>query len=183
MQKNRFPIQKAKNHPMKMLLPIFLLLPALAFGAGSLCESGEQILFSCGVGKGGKQVSLCGSRRLEKNLGYLQYRFGRPGKIELAFPAAREGSLEQFRYAHYFRFQVDRTAVSFANGGFRYSLFSSYDGEEKPAVQEEGVTVAQQGEPDKESSLVCRKPVVSRLSQLEAVLPCDKDSDIAACGD
>lgn len=127
---------------MKKLVLFLVLLPTIAYGAGSLCDNDEQVLFSCSVGKAGKLVSLCGSRKLEKGVGYLQYRYGTPKNIELTFPSAKSGSLEKFRYVHYFRFQVDRTFVSFSNGGFEYSVFSNYDGEEEPPVQEEGVMVS-----------------------------------------
>lgn len=159
-----------------------LLLPTAAL-AGSLCETGEQALFSCSTGKAGKLVSLCASPHLDKSAGYLQYRFGKPGKIELAFPADRAGSLEKFRYAHYFRFQVDRTTVSFSNDGFDYSLFTHYDGEEKPAVQAKGVWVTNKAQPDKEIEILCKGQAVSRLEQLENVLPCDTQSEIASCGE
>ena len=47
---------------------------------GSLCARGEEVIFSCGVGR--KMVSVCGGRRPAP---HAQYRFGLPGDIELAF--------------------------------------------------------------------------------------------------
>src|ERR1044071_2779627 len=60
----------------------------------SLCARTEQIIFSCLTKRSGssspttpaKIVSLCASRDLDKERGYLQYRYGLPGKVELEFP-------------------------------------------------------------------------------------------------
>jgi hypothetical protein len=109
--------------------------------SGSLCSMSEKVIFSCAVKTGGKTVSLCASKDVTADRGYIQYRFGRPAKIELEYPASKEGSQKQFRYSHYFRAQVDLTEVSFSSGDFNYTVFDSYNGEEKPAISEEGVTV------------------------------------------
>ena len=108
---------------------------------GSLCGKGEKVVFSCSVKGSSRIVSLCSSIKLTKTEGYLQYRFGLPGKIELEYPKERAGSLKQFEYSHYFRAQVDRTTISFSVNGYSYSIFDNYEGEEKPIVWDEGLTV------------------------------------------
>src|SRR6187401_870618 len=75
--------------------------------AGTLCEQTEKIVFSCPIVNSRKIVSLCSSKELTKEKGYLQYRFGVPGKIELEFPNQREQTPKAFKYSHYFRAQVD----------------------------------------------------------------------------
>ena len=50
--------------------------------AGSLCEKGEKIVFSCPIGRSAKIVSLCSSNELTKERGYLQYRFGLSARHE-----------------------------------------------------------------------------------------------------
>src|SRR6185503_12999879 len=80
---------------------------------GSLCENTEKVVFSCGIAKPAKIVSLCSSKELTKDRGYLQYRFGLPGKIELEFPKEREQTQSAFKYSHYFRAQFDQTEISF----------------------------------------------------------------------
>jgi len=74
--------------------------PASQTQTGSLCESTEKIVFSCTGGKAAKIVSLCSSKELTKDRGYLQYRFGLPGKIELEFPKQREQTQQAFKYSH-----------------------------------------------------------------------------------
>ena len=142
--------------------------PILQKSTPTLCAADEQIIFSCPIKRSAKIVSLCASQNLTKQAGYLLYRFGLPGKIELEFPQSRSGSQQLFQYSHYFRAQFDQTGITFANGGYEYTIFHDYNGEEKPAIEESGVRVTASG---KETSLICAsKPKVS-LGNLEDVLP------------
>ncbi len=56
----------------------------------SLCSPGERVVFSAFAEGSNKLVSICSSSPLNESRGYLQYRFGRPGKIELQFPRSGE---------------------------------------------------------------------------------------------
>src|SRR5690349_4637553 len=108
-------------------------LVASSLVATSLCAKDEKVIFSCSLKRSMKTVSLCSSSKLTRESGYLQYRFGRPGKVELEFPNNRAGSLKAFKYSHYFRAKVDYTEISFIRNGFTYAVFDDYNGEEKPA--------------------------------------------------
>jgi hypothetical protein len=136
----------------------------------SLCARDERIIFSCPVRKPAKIVSLCASKNLTSDRGYLQYRFGLPGKVELEFPKDRTGTQQQFRYTHYFRAQVDMTEISFTNNGYQYAITDDYNGEEKPAQSIQGVGVTAPGKP-KEVSLTCRVKPKANYADLQAVLP------------
>ena len=114
---------------------------ASRLAAASLCAKDEKIVFSCSLKRSMKIVSLCSSQKLSKDGGYLQYRFGAPDKIELEFPNNRPDSLKVFKYSHYFRAMVDYTEISFSRNGYTYTVFDEYNGEEKPAVSEQGLTV------------------------------------------
>jgi uncharacterized protein len=59
--------------------------------AQSHCSNEEITLFSCRLKKQ-KTVSVCASTNVSANAGYLQYRFGRIGQIELVLPPAPAGS-------------------------------------------------------------------------------------------
>lgn len=176
---------------MSMRVPtlIIVLLAAVLFGArssdsvgsaagfqpgalqpNSLCARDEKIIFSCPVKKPAKIVSLCASKDLTSDKGYLQYRFGLPGKIELEFPKDRTGTQQQFQYSHYFRAQVDMTEISFTNNGYQYQITDDYNGEEKPAQSIQGIMVTAPGKP-KEVSLSCRTKPKADYSDLQAVLP------------
>ena len=137
---------------------------------GTLCESGERIIFSCPVKRPAKIVSLCASKDLTNERGYVQYRFGLPGNVELEYPKERTGTQEKFRYSHYFRAQFDLTEISFTNGGYEYQITDDYNGEEKPAQLIQGVSVTAPGKP-KEVSLSCRTKPKADYTDLQAVFP------------
>ncbi len=145
--------------------------------ANSLCSQTEHIIFSCRVRRlrsrvgtsSGKIASLCASPDLDKDRGYLQYRFGLPGRVELEYPRSREGTQQLFQYVHYMRYQVDLTEINFAVGGYQYQIFDTYNGEEKPAVSEEGVTVKSTDDAA-EANYVCNSKAQADYSTIGNIL-------------
>jgi hypothetical protein len=136
----------------------------------TLCATDERVIFSCPVKRPAKIVSVCASKDLTGARGYLQYRFGLPGKIELEYPKDRQDTQQRFHYTHYFRAQFDLTEIAFTIDGYEYSVFDDYNGEEKPAVISRGVSVTAPGKP-KEVSFLCRLKPQADYSDLQAVLP------------
>ncbi|CAG1771015.1 hypothetical protein BAC2_01423 [uncultured bacterium] len=165
-------------------LPASLLVPAMGQCAnpppGPLCGPDERVFFDCVVAakKGPKRVSLCGSKNPADKGGYLQYRFGRAGALELEYPAQRGDPRTAFRYSHYVRPQVSRTAVGFTQAGATYWVFDSYEGDVKPAVREQGVEVSPPGQAGKSVTLRCARAAKSDMDSLESVLPCAKDDPL-----
>jgi len=159
--------------------PVVLALACLdSLAAASLCGPAEAVVFSCVVEPSRKTASLCASRDLGENRGHLAYRFGAQGRVELEFPRrGTPSSAEQFRYAHYFRSQVDRTEISFRIGEHSYTVFSYFDGEAKPASSE-GVRVAR-GKVKREFR--CTGPSSADFTKLESAVPCDEGNALAAC--
>lgn len=137
--------------------------------AGSLCEKDEKIVFSCPITKPAKIVSLCSSKQLTKEQGYLQYRFGLPGKIELQFPKQREHTQTAFKYSHYFRAHFDLTEISFTQAGHQYAIFDDYNGEEKPIRHEQGIKITPPN--GKELTLTCRGKAKAQYGDLAEVFP------------
>ncbi|WMJ08867.1 hypothetical protein [Nitrosomonas sp. sh817] len=91
------------------------LIPIHGWAAGSHCQPHEQIIFSCSLGK--KTVSVCASKDLSADNGYLQYRFGQPGRIELNLPALPQSApVNQF---------VQARSLMFSGGGGGYLRFIS----------------------------------------------------------
>jgi heat shock protein HslJ len=134
----------------------------------SLCGTDEQIIFSCRLKRPARIVSLCASPDLQRDQGYLQYRFGLPRRIELEYPEERQGTQKWFEYTHYFRFEVDLTEINFSIEGNRYQIFHAYNGEEKPRVIQYGVTITP---PTRESvSYHCRTKPKADYSKLDVVL-------------
>lgn len=148
---------------LSLVLVVAAVTQAHAARAQSLCAKDETTYFSCPTGNG-RSINLCG-----KPAQTLQYRFGKPGRVELAFPAQAEHGFDAFRYAHYMRSQVDRFELRFDNAGTEYVLFDYMESGRRDA----GVGVTQGG---KEISVSCRRPVRSRLGELEGKLKCDAES-------
>ncbi|HYX31421.1 MAG TPA: hypothetical protein VE863_23010 [Pyrinomonadaceae bacterium] len=143
---------------------------AVVLQPNSLCAKDERIIFSCPIKRPAKIVSVCASKDLTSERGYIQYRFGLPEKIELEFPKERQDSQQKFQYSHYFRAQVDLTEISFTINGYEYQVTDDYNGEEKPAQRIQGVMVTAPGKP-KEVSFVCGTKPKADYADLQAVLP------------
>lgn len=143
---------------------------AAGLQAGTLCAKNERVIFSCPIKSPAKIVSLCASKDLTSDRGYLQYRFGLPEKIELEFPKERTGTQQKFQYSHYFRAQVDMTEIGFSINGYQYQITDDYNGEEKPAQTVQGVVVTAPGKP-KDVSFSCRIKPKADYADLQTVLP------------
>lgn len=146
----------------------------------SLCTADETTFFSCAIGHHGKWVSLCGKGDVAGKNGQLRYRFGRPKRLELSYPKTGEGT-SSFTYAHYSRYQVDSTTVSFVNGQYRYSLFDDYEGDTSPATHQQGVEVGHRNSDNEPVTLSCTTPAISHLQRLQKILPCDSDDALSDC--
>ena len=114
----------------------------------SLCAPDERIIFSCPVEKSTKIVSVCASNDLASDRGYLQYRFGLPGKIELEYPHDRKGTQEKFQYSHYPGSQLEhaRTHIHFNIDGDEYKVFDESYNEDTSIL---GVGVTAPGKTEK----------------------------------
>ena len=91
--------------------------------AQSHCIADEIPVFTCKIGK--KIASICASKVLNENSGYLQYRFGEKHKVELEIPPTEnyKPALVGYKsatcascYANYLRF---------TSGDFRYYVFNA----------------------------------------------------------
>jgi len=136
----------------------------------TLCAADEHVIFSCVLRQPAKIVSMCASKDLTNEKGYLQYRFGMPEKIELKFPQDRTNTQQQFEYSHYFRARVDMTEINFTVNGVSYSVFDDYNGEEKPEVSEQGVSINWPGTNKKEVRYLCSSKPKADYADLQDVL-------------
>ena len=143
---------------------------ALALQPNTLCAKTERVIFACALRRPAKIVSVCASKDLTRETGYLQYRFGLPAKVELEYPKDRAGSQQKFAYTHYFRAQVDLTEIKFSVNGVEYSVVDDYNGEEKPPQSLEGLTINWPGTEKKEVRYTCRTKPKSDYTDLQAVL-------------
>lgn len=89
--------------------------------AGTLCNRDETVIFSCMVSPT-KTLSVCGNS--SEPHPYLQYRFGKANKLELAYPTLRDDSASKFNYSYNHEKTSGLTTyeLSFTNEGFTYAI-------------------------------------------------------------
>ena len=137
----------------------------------SLCQSKEQVIWNCTTTKN-KIASVCASKVVTDEKGYVQYRFGTSGKIELELPKSQTNSQNFFRYSRYTRPLVTMLTLTFENNGFSYEIHDDDNSEEKPPIRAASIDVTNG---DKSSSITCRQPVSGSLMKLETVVPKNED--------
>jgi hypothetical protein len=98
--------------------------------AASHCEKSEVTIWSCRAGS--KLYSLCASRHLDRQNGYLEYRAGKPRFIEFRFPAPGVRPSEAF----HFGLLAHGASLSFENGAYAYDISEDLKGE--PVVSVHG---------------------------------------------
>lgn len=149
---------------------VYSSTPSESMKARSLCATGERVVWSCETVKERKLASLCGSTDLDRAHGYLQYRFGQVGQIELEFPRERVNTQSAFKYSRYTRPLVTMLKLEFVNNGFTYTISDDSNEEEKPSRRDAIITVRAAGTNAKETILRCRLPVTGSLMTLEDVV-------------
>jgi hypothetical protein len=138
---------------------------------GSLCQPAEQVIWTCTTTRN-KIVSICGSRGLTAEKGYVQYRFGTSRKVELELPQGRTGSQSFFRYARYTRPLVTMLSLTFTNNDVTYEIHDDDNAEEKPPVRSASIDITSG---TKTASITCRQPVSGSLMKLEDIVTRDEN--------
>jgi hypothetical protein len=142
--------------------------------ADSLCSAGERIVFSAFVQGSNKLASICTSSRLDERQGYLQYRFGRPGRVELQFPSSKQHTQKAFTYTRYTRPLVTYLTLTFRTRDYRYSIHQDSDAEMTPASDAAYITVdslLKHRGGSTERTISLRGRVKGSLLRLEGVVP------------
>jgi hypothetical protein len=139
----------------------------------SLCQASEQTIWSCAVATKNKIASVCASKDLTADSGYVQYRFGIPGKVELEFPKDRKDSAQKFKYTRYTRPLVTMLTLKFETGGVVYEIHDDDNSEEKPPVRAASIDITDGA---KELSVVCKLPTAGSLMKLEDIVPRDEEN-------
>lgn len=144
-----------------------------ALQVNTLCGKTERVIFACVLRRPAKIVSVCASKDLTRDTGYVQYRFGSPAKIELEYPKDRTGTQQKFEYTHYMRALVDLNEINFSVDGVDYSVVDDYNAEEKPPQSLEGLTINWPGTSKKEVRYTCRTKPKTDYTDLQAALSTD----------
>jgi len=94
--------------------------------ASTLCTPSEKVLFSCQLENSKKIASVCAAINLTRTVGYLQYRFGTRGKLELVYPSTKVATQERFFWRELRPYQSSVRELTFKSGEYYYTL-SAYD--------------------------------------------------------
>ncbi|MGY2173582.1 hypothetical protein [Pseudomonas azotoformans] len=134
----------------------FLTMGAIALDAlagtseqNYLCKTQETLLFGCDSGP--KMISVCASRDFSATTGYVQYRFGTPGKIELSYPEKPSPPKGHFWLSSTAYSGGGVAHLRFTNHGVTYAVFDRMvrtnftPGEPNDPEMSEGVVVRPQG--------------------------------------
>ncbi len=163
-----------------LLVAIFLFQPFTAESkeeeivvSKSLCAKSEQTIWSCTTTRK-KIASVCATKSLTAESGYVQYRFGKVGKVELELPKSREGSQSFFKYSRYTRPLVTMLQLTFENSDYLYQIHDDDNAEEKPPIRVASIDIKKSGS-DKTTSIVCKNPTLGSLMKLEDIVPKDED--------
>ncbi len=94
----------------------------------SLCDLKKEIIsFSCRLAND-KLVSVCASRDLGPEAGYIVYRYGLPDKVEMTYPTTTQEPQNIFWYSNDSIKHVhqlgSQQSLSFVNKPYRYTVFS-----------------------------------------------------------
>jgi hypothetical protein len=89
----------------------------------TMCYPHEEIYFSCPIGR--NIVSVCASGNISPKNGYVQYRFGHPGKPDLQFPKGPYPPENRFSISDFSGGSVNSTHLKFKVGGYLYVVYQS----------------------------------------------------------
>ena len=89
--------------------------------AATLCTGEEQSLFNCTTKR--KIISLCGSKLLTKEEGYVQYKFGTRSKIDFHFPSEPSPQGRHFQLSSTAYAGGGKTHIKFSNENVEYIIF------------------------------------------------------------
>lgn len=135
------------------------LPPAPTAAPADLCQPGEDTVFSCPAGR--KQIAVCATPGLGSTGGLLQYRYGRPGALELQYPPAANAPTD-------WRASVQAGSLMFSGGGGAWLSFDR--GDHRYVVYtaigrgwgtKEGVVVERAGR--RIAHVACTQPAQSQL--------------------
>lgn len=126
------------RHKLSSAIITSLITFASGFSAAqeNLCEDHEEVIWSCSSAI--KVYSLCGSEHVKDEPGYLKYRAGTTKETEFVYPDSSQAPRDVFKY----RLLNTTAVVEFENGGYRYLIYESINGEATIEVDKDGKTVA-----------------------------------------
>lgn len=157
-----------------------LLLPG---GEARACEAEARPIFSCEAAGGRKFIELCAAGE-SGSVSALQYRFGSQtseggdGKVELEFPAERQGSLRRFLGAVYRHRGVYTQSVRFNTGSVSYTVFtrSWRDADSAEGMAGSAGVTVRNLRTGRATTVDCSERPRFYIFELQGVLACDPET-------
>jgi len=161
---------------LSLLACLLVIAPAVATPPEpTLCRGNERVWFHCPVDrKPVRYLALCGAAELGTTGRTLQYRYGRPDQVELAYPQETMAADDAFTLTIEFSpdhiRQTSSASLEFQRGDYRYQLFEDYF---DATIDQQGLVVTL---PDgTESWLLCNRPAEGSLHDLLEMLTAAED--------
>jgi hypothetical protein len=140
-----------------LIIVTFCTVSTSIHAAPTLCLKDEDNIFSCSAGK--KVISVCASKDLAADHGYLQYRFGVPNKVELTIPADRSVPPANSAVSRTLTFSGGGGAyLRFKAGGYDYVVYTAIG---KGWGEKDGVAIEKTGKPP--THISCKDEPVSEM--------------------
>lgn len=117
--------------------------------SANLCDPATEVaVFSCSTGT--KRADVCATRDLDESSGSIQYRFGKPGAIELALPAATKGRQSIEGDASIYASGASAMHLRFKSGSIAYVVYDISSNDEatdgtREWTSQSGVVVEKSG--------------------------------------
>ncbi len=110
---------------MRILFIVFICSSAVCHGSQqwALCEAHEKLVFGCVTGK--KVASICASPDVTSTTGYVQYRYGTVGRLELVYPDHRKPPKGHFFFSRTDYSGGEENRIRFNNDGYDYVVFNN----------------------------------------------------------
>lgn len=167
---------------MKFEILVGLFIFSSVAHAAGLCKPNEATIFNCDIKENKKIVSVCASKDLSANAGFLQYRYGTRSRVELKFPENLAGSRSKFGYDEYSRPDLSTFIVGFSNGNYRYEISETTEGGEDGVTARSLLVSANKGGRNLKLTCLDNQNSISDISKLDAVLKCDKEHAVIEGG-
>ena len=95
---------------------------------GTLCTGEDWVVFSGTSKTSGKIVSICMAEGDDTTPGHLTYRYGKPGAVEMIYPAAEQRPADAFTLRVYTRSRTTYVKFEFHKAGYEYAILEGSDG-------------------------------------------------------
>ncbi|MBU1247405.1 MAG: hypothetical protein KKB70_01800 [Proteobacteria bacterium] len=130
-------------------------------------------MFACKMAKNHKMLSVCASSGFHGVDGYVQYRYGTLGKIEMQYPQEQVFTQDTFRMSRYTRSLVALVDLRFKVKDVGYSVYDDYNAESGQDEYDSGIRVTL---PDgREVDIKCGPEVERNLYTIEEFIPTVED--------